>query len=43
MEGKEKDIDEGVVIEDKPLEVSWVASASSGDSNKEMGNESEVY
>ena len=43
VEGKEKDIDEGVVIEDKPSEVSWVASASSGDSNKETGNESEVY
>ena len=43
VEGKEKDIDKGVVIEDKPSEVSWLASASSGDSSKETGNESGVY
>ena len=42
-EGKEKDIDEGVVIEDEPSEVSWVASASSGESNEETGNKSELY
>ena len=42
-EGKEKDIDKGVVIEDEPLEVSLVASASSGESDEETGNKSELY
>ena len=43
VEGKEKDINKGVVIEDEPLEVSWVASTSSGESDEETGNESELY